>query len=95
MSTTQQRSELCQEIKDANFMGSARDGKCFWAASDPTAFRFQMQVIICACCGNYQNVHNLSITDVATTARCYDNEHMRLTQEKVFAAVKCYDEENV
>ena len=74
MPIDQQRSELCQEIRDTNFLGSARDGKYFWAVAKPGPTGFQMQVIICACCGNY---------------------HMRITQDKVNAATRCYDEDNI
>ena len=95
MPIDQQRSALCQEIRDTNFLGSARDGKYFWAAAKPGPTGFQMQVIICACCGNYQNVHHLTIYDVAIAARCYDDDHIRLTQDKVNAATRFYDEHNI
>ena len=84
---------LCQEIRSRNTFETVAN--YHWCIDIPD--QVYMQSISCAKCGNYQLVSSrelhIALMETAPTILCQDPEHIRMTDEAIFAETgEEYDE---
>ena len=79
------RTALCSVIRSHSIYGTG--AYHHWCVDIPN--QVQMQSISCAKCGNYQLVSSptlhTALMETAPTILCQDEEHIRVTNETIFA----------